>query len=72
MTLYILVNTVLGAYIVGSITLLIVGADARTGQFRERMQGVISYGDMNGLSAELLGSMERHTQAGAGRMPAFS
>ncbi|KAL4435944.1 hypothetical protein ABPG77_000706 [Micractinium sp. CCAP 211/92] len=48
------------AYIIGSVTLLVVKGDERVGKYREQMQHLTSYAELNDLPEELRGSMLSH------------
>lgn len=58
--LFMLFNTALGSYIVGTITLLVVKADERTGNFRERSANLNQYTQTNHIPSELRESMQEH------------
>ena len=49
-----------GAYIVGSITLLVVKNDERVGKYREQMRALQGYSTMHSLPHDLRDSMQRH------------
>lgn len=53
-------NIFWGAYIIGSVTLLIVKGDERVGKYREQMQHLQQYATMNSLPPELRESMMSH------------
>ncbi|PSC71927.1 potassium channel SKOR [Micractinium conductrix] len=59
-SLFMLFNTALGSYIVGTITLLVVKADERTGNFREQSANLIQYTQTNRIPPELKESMQEH------------
>ncbi|KAL4458838.1 hypothetical protein ABPG75_013703 [Micractinium tetrahymenae] len=48
------------AYLIGSVTLLVVKGDERVGKYREQMQHLTSYAELNDLPQELRGSMLSH------------
>lgn len=49
-----LVNVVVAAWIIGSITLLIVKGDEKTGEFRDSLQTLQQYGEMNNFDEAFL------------------
>jgi CRP-like cAMP-binding protein len=49
-----LVNVVVAAWIIGSITLLIVKGDEKTGEYRDSLQTLQQYGEMNHFDEEFL------------------
>ena len=46
-SIFMLVNVVIAAWIIGSTTLLIVKGDEKTGEYRDSLQTLQQYGDMN-------------------------
>ncbi|CAJ1949307.1 unnamed protein product [Cylindrotheca closterium] len=46
-SVFMLINVVVAAWIIGSITLLIVKGDERTGEYRDSLQTLQQYGEMN-------------------------
>ena len=57
---YMLFNVALTAFIVGTITLLVVRRDARTSSYRERSQSLRSFAAVNQLPEGLKASMQEH------------
>ncbi|KAK9791836.1 hypothetical protein WJX73_006514 [Symbiochloris irregularis] len=53
-------NIVLGAYILGTITLLVVKADERTGRYRDRSMHLKNFSQANQLPQDLKDSMQEH------------
>jgi CRP-like cAMP-binding protein len=49
-----LVNVVVAAWIIGSITLLIVKGDEKTGEYRDSLQTLQQYGEMNDFDEDFL------------------
>lgn len=49
MIAYMLLNIVLQAYILGTITLIMVKADERSKNYRDRMEGLKAFADANEL-----------------------
>lgn len=61
-SLAMIVNIVVGAYIIGIITLLILRGDEEKGRLREKMRTVKQYSDDMRLPRELRRTMESYTQ----------
>ncbi|WIA21138.1 hypothetical protein OEZ85_005449 [Tetradesmus obliquus] len=61
--LYVGINVVVWAYVLGTITLLVTKQDEETGQYRQRMAALNTYCTANNLSADL-----KHTMAGLLRL----
>lgn len=53
-----LVNVVVAAWIIGSITLLIVKGDEKTGEYRDTLQTLQQYGEMNHFDANFLKKLQ--------------
>eukprot|EP00882_Tetradesmus_deserticola_P017965 GHRQ01019276.1.p1 GENE.GHRQ01019276.1~~GHRQ01019276.1.p1 ORF type:complete len:511 (+),score=215.89 GHRQ01019276.1:178-1533(+) len=60
---YVAINVVVWAYVLGTITLLVTKQDEETGQYRQRMSALNTYCTANNLSADL-----KHTMAGLLRL----
>ncbi|KAK9804415.1 hypothetical protein WJX72_011623 [[Myrmecia] bisecta] len=60
MILFMTSNIVLGAWILGSITVLVVRSDKRTGKYRMRSGNLELYSRLNNLPPELRDSMQSH------------
>uniref|UniRef100_A0A383VF86 Cyclic nucleotide-binding domain-containing protein n=1 Tax=Tetradesmus obliquus TaxID=3088 RepID=A0A383VF86_TETOB len=60
---YVAINVVVWAYVLGTITLLVTKQDEETGQYRQRMAALNTYCTANNLSADL-----KHTMAGLLRL----
>jgi hypothetical protein len=55
---YMTMNIALGAYILGTITLLVVKGDEATGKFRDKMQALSSYAAVGAAAAAAAGGAE--------------
>lgn len=53
-SIFMLVNVVVAAWIIGSITLLIVKGDEKTGEYRDSLQTLQQYGEMNHFDKSVL------------------
>ena len=53
-----LVNVVIAAWIIGSITLLIVKGDERTGEYRDSLQTLQQYGEMNQFDEPFMSQLQ--------------
>lgn len=54
-----LLNIVVAAWIIGSITLLIVKGDEKTGEYRDTLETLHQYGDMNNFDATFMDKLKR-------------
>lgn len=59
---YVFINIVLWAYVIGSITLVVVKADEKTGAYRERMHNLDVYAAVNSLPQDLKQSLQAHVR----------
>lgn len=57
-SVFMMVNVVVAAWIIGSITLLIVKGDEKTGEYRDSLQTLQQYGEMNNFDQEFLNSLK--------------
>ena len=60
MSLYMLMNVVLTAYILGTVTLLMVKSDERSGVYRDRVSLLKEYSELNSLPEDLQEAMRHH------------
>ena len=54
-----LVNVVLAAYVIGSVTLLIVKGDEKTGEYRDSLETLHQYGEMHSFDEPLMNKLKR-------------
>eukprot|EP00775_Hariotina_reticulata_P010172 gene10172-10332_t len=59
-SVFLLFNIALGAYILGTITLLVVKNDERTGRYRDLSSNLKTYSTLNQLPAQLKDEMQEH------------
>uniref|UniRef100_A0A383VAB8 Cyclic nucleotide-binding domain-containing protein n=1 Tax=Tetradesmus obliquus TaxID=3088 RepID=A0A383VAB8_TETOB len=59
-SVFLLFNIALGAYILGTITLLVVKNDERTGRYRDLSSNLKTYSTLNALPPELKDEMQEH------------
>ncbi|KAK9810819.1 hypothetical protein WJX73_009788 [Symbiochloris irregularis] len=59
-TIFMFVNLALSAYILGTITLLVVRSDEQAGEFREQSNAMKQYNHLNNLPHTLRSSMQEH------------
>eukprot|EP00934_Nitzschia_sp_Nitz4_P006676 Nitzschia sp. Nitz4//scaffold130_size63480//11956//14232//NITZ4_006241-RA/size63480-processed-gene-0.76-mRNA-1//1//CDS//3329535165//6666//frame0 len=57
-SIFMLVNVVVAAWIIGSITLLIVKGDEKTGEYRDSLQVLQQYGEMNRFDTDFSGKLK--------------
>ncbi|KIY97752.1 Potassium channel AKT1 [Monoraphidium neglectum] len=57
---FLLFNLALGAYILGTLTLLVVKADERTGRYRDMSANLRAYSALNNLPQDLKDTMQEH------------
>ncbi|GFH17386.1 cyclic nucleotide-binding domain-containing protein, partial [Haematococcus lacustris] len=62
MLVYLLFNLLLGAYILGTVTMLLTKGDKRMKLFRDRVTNLRSYGKINELPQRLMTAMEAHVE----------
>ncbi|EFJ46903.1 hypothetical protein VOLCADRAFT_62022, partial [Volvox carteri f. nagariensis] len=62
MVIYLLFNLFLGAYILGTVTMLVVKGDERSKAFRERMSNLNEFGRNNDLPERLQSAMQEHLE----------
>ncbi|GIM10248.1 hypothetical protein Vretimale_14045, partial [Volvox reticuliferus] len=62
MILYLLFNLFLGAYILGTVTMLVVKGDERSKAFRERMSNLNEFSKNNELPERLQAAMQEHLE----------
>ncbi|KAL6755507.1 ankyrin repeat-containing domain protein, partial [Haematococcus lacustris] len=62
MLVYLLFNLLLGAYILGTVTMLLTKGDKRMKLFRDRVMNLRSYGVINTLPQRLMTAMEAHVE----------
>ncbi|KAG2444346.1 hypothetical protein HXX76_001102 [Chlamydomonas incerta] len=62
MILYLLFNLFLGAYILGTVTMLVVKGDERSKQFRDRMTTLNEFSNNNELPEKLQSAMQEHLE----------
>jgi len=62
MSLYLLFNVVLGAYILGTVTMLMVKGDEQSKNFRDKIQALKDYSKLNELPEELNHDMRQHLE----------
>ena len=61
-------NILVSAYIIGTITLVVVRGDERTREYRDRMKAVSEYTDQHGIPKMLRDSMQVSPLGGASGM----
>lgn len=60
MSIYLLFNVVLGAYILGTVTMLMVKGDVRSSMFRDRIANLKDYSNVNDIPKDLHDAMRKH------------